>query len=109
MKKAMTKRLLALVLALALCTALMLPGFAATKPTDSTNNNHIHTYVYGGKTETYEGGHKEAGFHMVVVRYIYVCTGTKSDGTKCGDRFTDVVDTIPVSHPNPCPTCGWGC
>ena len=94
MKKAMTKRLLALVLALALCTSLMLPGFAAT------NEIHTHTYTYGGRIERYEGGHREAGYHMVNVYYIYVC--------ECGSRFTELTTEIPVSHPNPCPDCGWG-
>lgn len=67
MTRTFKKRLLALVLTLALCTALMLPGFAATIPEDegaevySTNacpqhdprfNRAEYSYIDNGPTHT---------------------------------------------------------
>lgn len=100
MRKKITKRILALVLALALCTSLMLPGFAATKPTDSTN--HVHNFVFSYREEVYEGGHREAGFHTSTLYYHYVCSYSDCSAV----RVTNM-GTVPTSHPNPCPTCGW--
>ena len=90
MKKAMTKRLLALVLALALCTALMLPGFAATNESD-----HYHYYSYSGdNVYRYEGGERTSAYHVVNVYGIYICS--------CGARKTEYAGTAIHSHSVPC-------
>lgn len=95
MTRNLKKRLLALVLTLALCTALMLPGFAAT-----ANDDHYHYYVYSGQnTYVYEYGHREAGYHVSNVYGIYICS--------CGDRDLRYAGTAKISHPNPCTECGW--
>lgn len=58
MTKTLKKRLLALVLALALCTALMLPGFAATNESD-----HYHYYSYSGdNVYRYKGSERTKEF-----------------------------------------------
>lgn len=97
MKKKMTKRLLALVLALALCTALMLPGFAATAEEAECNHR------YNTSTVQYyvSGNHREAGYHSESVFTRYTCA-------KCGYYYdVNTGRTVPVSHSRPCPTCGY--
>lgn len=100
MRKKITKRILALVLALALCTSLMLPGFAATKPTDSIN--HVHN-IKVERQERYQNGYYEAGYHMVNVYYIYTCADRG-----CTYYYEMPYGEIKVSHPTPCDICRWG-
>lgn len=104
MKKAMTKRFLALVLALALCTALMLPGFAATVEENSAHIGYRHSWVTGPLSrEVYNGGERTSAYHMVDGCYYYKCS-------ECGtvDYSSDhFVSTYPKSHSLPCGVCGY--
>ena len=103
MTKTLKKRLLALVLALALCTALMLPGFAATKPAEADPHaTCIHNWSIdlGLHHEAYEGGERTAAYHMVNAYHTMKCS-------LCGSTTIMCTATYPKSHPNPCGECGY--
>lgn len=117
MKKKMTKRLLALVLALALCTALMLPGFAETITSDASDmcvdgNTRDAIYISGmcndGKghviviseqsTFSYQNGPREVGFHVLYRCRVYTCQ-------KCGQTSKTILQERKESHQVPCSVC----
>lgn len=71
MKKQINKRLLAVVLTLVLCATLMLPGFAAVKPTDSVN--HTHKWIGNGDpTTTY--AYENPSYHTVAISTPVRCS-----------------------------------
>lgn len=107
MKKT-TKRVLALALALALCTALMLPGFAETATTN-TANPHMLCYHDSGQTYTgvwtggyYYANHHSYAEHGVGKTYWLACS-------KCGTyvgTYNGPEDHL-ESHQVPCGKCGF--
>lgn len=103
MSKNLKKRLLALLLAVVLCTALMLPGFAAVVPEDegvetlSTNACPYHNPVYSHSTATYS--YISTSEHYKVVTNYYFCQ-------LCHTYESHTASSGKESHTLPCSKCG---
>lgn len=96
MKKKLTKRILALVLALALCTALMLPGFAAV-----TNDPNDCVHTWGVESTIYRYNRIDVHCHQRVTHHFQHCIFCTSS------REWDS-DSVVEAHTPPCSKCGWG-
>lgn len=94
MKKTMTKRLLALVLALTLCAVMMLPALAVVPPPNGGCNHVGKVYMYDTYTYSQIDSNTHHGVHH---HYWYNCT-------ICG-RYPDS-DYYEERHTVPCSTCG---
>lgn len=110
MTRAFKKRLLALVLTLALCTALMLPGFAAVKDTPTVpcesevemqENACSHVWIYtDSPTFVYVGGERTLAYHDLHRLRHYECT-------KCHYTYSVQIAVRRESHQVPCSVCGF--
>ncbi len=99
MKKTMTKRLLALVLALAFCTAMMLPGFAATAPKDEgIEPQYIHDRQFLANNYDYYNRAGQGHYERVVA--VYWCKRCQQN------EFEEVSYTLKPHSGNPC-VCGY--
>lgn len=118
--KKFRKRLLALVLTLALCTALMLPGAAAiADEADDMDVQHIYAenivafsscpgnaagHVvnhYDQSTFFYQGGERTLAYHDLYRCRVFYCVYCNTYGHKT------VLETRRESHQVPCGTCGY--
>lgn len=101
MSKKLKKRLLALLLTLALCTALMLPGFAATNATKATHESYCDQVVQHRYTvdRGYDNSEHSYARHFHKYDKYFSCD--------CGATEVWEHYNVPESHSVPCDKCNF--